>query len=99
MLYLNQEVRKMIKYENEFVVKVVSDDENYLVCKTGQIYRRTPTELVFFSETYDASIIKELKARKIKFESWLNEGTDMMIIFKEKDFKKVYRLFRAKVKL
>lgn len=88
----------MLKYENEFVVKVVSDDENYLVCKTGQIYRKSPTELVFFSETYDASILRELKIRDIKYDSWLNEGTDMMVIFKEKDFKKCYRVFGAKVK-
>lgn len=85
----------MQKYKKDFKIVSIGSDEDYIACKNGgQIFRKSNSKLAYFNASWDKEIISGLKASKIKYESWLDEGTDMDIIFDEKDFKKVYRIFK-----
>lgn len=85
----------MKKYRKDFKVAAISSDEEYILCKNGgQVFRKDDLHLAYFNDVWDDEIIRGLKRSKVKYDSWLDEETDMEIIILEKDFKKVYRHFK-----
>lgn len=72
--------------------KLLKDDD-YLACADGgMIYRRSSTVLVFYKEGAPDSFVKALKRKKVWFDSWLDDETE--IRFLETDLTKLARTFK-----
>ena len=90
----------MDKYKKDFQL-VIEEEETWIPCKNGvMISRITDTVLEYWNDVYREDIIREFKKRKIWTDIWLDEKDgDTQIRFKEKDFKKIYRVLEPLVRL